>query len=308
MNKESIEIINSYIKPDRELVAKVKKVNSVPSRNNIMLKTAIAVCTVFLIVLSVSLFGNKSDIIIDKSTKPDDKTVQQTTNNNGIYQYSELVDVKSGLDESLVGYDISSFSDMSIFSEALLNVDCIAIVEATVKDVWLKEYVVVSEFDKFVDNGTITNKFDSIVCEIKIDKVWYGDIEENQTIIVENRLFLFDEAICIKEGHKYILPICDSGEDIAELSGTGDIISGDITRESNLGIVYYMQPQIELVNGGYVFNSLWETLVCDECIKIEMDMELSVETEFYRDKMMFLTTEIFNDRFQIIVDNLSAND
>lgn len=304
MNNKSIEIINSYIKPDRELVAKVKKVNSVPSRNNIIFKSAIAVCAVFLVVLSVSLFGNKSDIIIDESTKPDDKTVQETTNDNGMFLYSELVDTKSGLDESLVGYDISSYSDISIFSEALLNVDCIAIVEATVKDVWLKEYVVVSEFDKFVDNGTITNKFDSIVCEIKIDKVWYGDIEENQTITVENRLFVFDEAICIKEGHRYILPICDAGEDIAELLGAGDIISGDITRESNLGIVYYMQPQIEQVNGGYVFNSLWETLVCDECIKIEMDMELGVETEFYRDKMMFLTTEIFNDRFQIIVDNL----
>lgn len=310
MNKESIEIINRYIRPDDSLVAQVKgrAVNSTEKKTYaIPLKAAGAFCLFILIALSFGVLNREGVAPVEESTLPKE-SAHYTTNADGNYEYSEMVD-KNGLDESLKGYHLSACIDKACFNEELLVYsDCIAIVEAIVKDVRLKEYVIISECDKFEKNGTLTEKVDSLVCELDITKVWYGGLKENQTVTVETQLFSFDEVMCIKEGHRYVLPLCDSGDKISGFASSGPIISGDLTRESELAIIYAMQPQIEQVEGGYIFNSLWESLVCDECIKVEMDIELGEEAEFYRDKMLYLPEETFNDRFEIVVDNLSDNE
>ncbi len=306
MNKESIEIINRHIRPDDSLVAQVKEraVNSTAKKTYAMpLKAVGAFCLVILIALSLGVFSREGVVPVEESTLPKE-TAHYTTNADGNYEYSEMVD-KSGLDESLNGYHLSACINKMCFNEDLLVYsDCIAIVEAVVKDVRLKEYIIVSECDKFDKNGTLTEKIDSLVCELDITKVWYGGLKENQTVTVESQLFSFDEAMCIKEGHRYILPLCDSGDKISGFAGSGPIISGDLTRESKLAIIYAMQPQIEQVDGGYIFNSLWESLVCDECVKVEMDIELGEEAEFYRDKMYFAPEDVFVERFEMLVERL----
>ena len=300
MNKNSIEIINKHIRPDEALVVKVKESVGLKSKNISIWKPCVAACLVVLFALGLTM--PKGENIVPT------ESVKHTTNAEGNYVYSEMVD-ENGLDESLKGYHLSAYIDRMCFNEDLLVYsDCIAVVEAVVKDVRLKEYVIVSECDKFDKNGTLTEIANSLVCQLDITKVWYGDLKENQTVTVEAQLFSFDEAMCIKEGHRYVLPLCDSGDKISGFASTGPIISGDLTRESNLDIIYAMQPQIEKVDGGYIFNSLWESLVCDECIKIEMDMELGEEAEFYRDKMLYLPEKAFSERFQIIVDKLSVSE
>ena len=298
MNKNSVEIINKHIRPDEELVVKVKESVGLKSKNTSIWKPCVAACLIALVVLGLTI--PKGENIVPT------ESVKHTTNAEGNYVYSEMVD-ENGLDESLKGYQLSAYIDKMCFNEDLLVYsDCIAIVEAVVKDVQLKEYVIVSECDKFDKNGTLTEIVNSLVCQLDITRVWYGDLKENQTVTVEVQLFSFDEVMCIKEGHRYVLPLCDSGDKISGFASSGPIISGDLTRESNLDIIYAMQPQIEKVNGGYIFNSLWESLVCDECIKVEMDMALGEEAEFYRDKMMFLPEEVFCERFHTVVDKLSV--
>lgn len=300
MNRESIEIINKHIRPDGDLIVKVKETAGGSKKRISIWEPCIAACFVALLVSGI--------VVLNSENQVPTQAAEHTTNVDGNYVYSDLVDINTPADESLSGYDMSSYINKICFNEELLVYsDCSAIVEAVIKDVRLKEYVIVTECDKFDKNGILTEKVNSLVCELEITKVWYGDIKENQTVTVETQLFSFDESICIKEGHRYILPLYDEGDEISGFASSGPIISGELTRETNLAIIYAMQPQIESVDGGYVFNSLWESLVCDECIKVEMDMELGEEAEFYRDKMLYLPEKIFNERFQTVVDKLSAN-
>lgn len=298
MNKESIEIINKHIRPDKELLVMAKQYASISKKRISILKPCIAACFVALFVFSLVTINSENEVPT--------QSAQHTTNTDGNYVYSDLVDTNTPAGESLSGvYNMSPYIGKICFNEELLlSSDCTAIVEAMVKDVRLKEYVIVSECDKFGKNGTLTEIVNSLVCQLDITKVWYGDLKENQTVTVEAQLFYFDEALCIKEGHRYILPLCDSGDKISGFASSGPIISGDLTRESNLDIIYAMQPQIEAVDGGYVFNSLWNTLICDECVKVTVDLELGEEAEFYKDKMYFASSDVFARRMEMLINNL----
>lgn len=297
MNKESMEIINKHIRPDEELLIKVKQSAGESKKHMSIWKPCIAACLAALFISGVAVINGENQVPT--------QAAEYTTNVDGNYVYSDLVDINTPADESLAGYDMAAYIDKMCFNEELLVYsECTAIVEAVVKDVRLKEYVIVSECDKFGEKGTLTEKINSLICELDITKVWYGDLKENQTVTVETQLFSFDESICIKEGHRYVLPLCDEGDEISGFASSGPIISGDLTRETNLAIIYAMQPQIEAVDGGYVFNSLWESLVCDECIKVEMDIELGEEAEFYRDKMYFAPKDIFDERMEKLINNL----
>lgn len=300
MNKNSIEIINSHIKPDEDLIAKTKELSQTGhnkrSRNHAR-SIGIAACLILFISVIVGtsfLFTSEND----NSNIPANPIEQK----NEIL-YSDLTDTSTQIDEDVVDFKSSSVMDVASFNESMLN-KCIAIVEGEIVDMKLKEYTIVSEYDKF-ESDTLTEKIYTVVYEINIAKTRYGDIEENQTILIEDTVFLLDEVLSLKTGHSYVLPLYNAGNEIWETTG-GKLISGDIKRESIYSTVYSFHPQIEVVDSGYIFSNDWETLATDEATKIVMDAELGEDAEYYKDKMMFASKAVFEKQFESIINNLKS--
>lgn len=306
MNKNSIETIKTYIKPDEDLIAKTKEMSlnaEKKKHTNHIRYISIAACLILLFGVAVSTFFlfNSANIPTEKqksdiTTNPIEQTHEKL--------YSNLTDTSTPIDKDILGFK-SNFAtaDIASFNEAMLNHNCIAIVEGQIVGMEQKEYTIISKYEKF-GADTVTEKIHTVVYEMQIAKVWYGDIAESQTIIIEDMMFFLDEVLSLKTGHSYVIPLCNAGDEIWKPTG-GEFISGNIKRESIYSTVYHFHPQIEAVNSGYIFSNDWKTLTTDEAISIEMDVELGEEAEYYKDKMLFLPKSDFHEQFEKIINNLN---
>ena len=301
MNKKSSDIIKSHIRPDDELIKKTKE-NAIASpktkSNPQIIKICIAACLVLAIGLSAILTHEKLFSITPEPTKPVD-TVSNHKNEQLLYS---MLSPSSQIDKKLVGFK-SDFqtADIASFSEAMLNDNCVAIVEGEIISITPKEYVIVSEYEKF-GNKTLTEKVHTLIYEVQVVKTRYGNISENETILIEDSVFFTEEIFSLKVGHRYVLPLCyDNGEIIEP---TGKLISGTTKRESPYSTVYPFHPQIEAIEGGYLFTSDWNSLSVSNAKKVTVDVELSEAEQYYEDKMLFLNQADFDKAFKSITDKL----
>ncbi len=301
MNKKSSDIIKSHIKPDEELMRTVKE-NTIYSRktksNSQIIKLCIAACLVVAIGISTILAYGEYFADNPEPTKPIE-TVSNYENRQLLYS---KLSPSSQIDKNLVGFK-SDFqtADIASFNEAMLTNYCFAIVEGEIISITPKEYVIVSEYEKF-GNKTLTEKEHTLVYEFHVTQTRYGNVSENETILIEDRVFFIDEIFSLKAGHRYVLPLCFNEGEIAE--PTGKLISGNTKRESPYSTIYSFHPQIEAVGGGYLFTDDWKSLSTTNAKKVTVDIELSEMGQYYQDKMMFLNQADFNKAFQSIINKL----
>ena len=167
MNNESIEIIRDTLKPDRELMEKAKKYAMTEKKSGIHIPALIAAC---LIVVICTLFAvtktHNGDFV---STVP----TSEATEEKELF-YSDLVPQQSLTENQIRGNVLLSVAP---FSEFYIK-DCIAIIEGEILSVRTKDYTVIYEFDKFEKGGRLTSETETLIIEIRADKIWYGDIKE----------------------------------------------------------------------------------------------------------------------------------
>lgn len=289
MNKDSIEIIRNTIKPSPELIEKTKNEaqNTRTHKNHI--PTLIAACLA-IVICAAFIATTKNDdyqkLISTKEVTEDSKLI-----------YSELISHREQTDLNISGYHATNIAS---FNENHLK-ECVAIIEGKVLSIKEKEYTVIYEYDKFGTN-TLTEKTNTLIYEIKVEKVWYGNIKESEIITVQDEIFALSGTFFLSEGGTYVLPICDSGENIRTDTAGQQYLSGDIKRVSPYSTVYPFHPQIEKTDNGYLFTADWKTLVDEETKEVTVDVPLS--EEYYADKLRLNSADIFERQFKQLLGEI----
>lgn len=287
MNKESIEIIRDALKPDRELMERTKSLAVCRKRRSTHIPVLIAACLLVAICASFTAMKIYNEDFTGKV--PVSEATTQADEDKELF-YSDLVPSMSGSAEKMSRSGIYSVAP---FSEIFLE-GCVAVVEGEILSVREKEYTVIYEFDKFEKGGRLTSKTQTLIIEIRADKVWCGEIKEGGTVTVETEMYyMLTPAV----GRKYVLPLCDEGEDIRLDEAGQKYLSGDIKRESIYSIIYPFHAQIEKTEKGYLFTSDWESLVTAETKDVKVDISLSEDEESYIDDMKLNSKEVFTEQF-----------
>ncbi len=287
MNNESIEIIRDTLKPDRELMEKAKNRALSRKKKNTHITVLIAACLLVIICASFAVPNIYNGDFTGKV--PMSETTTQANDDKEFF-YSDLV---PSLSESAEKMSRSGIYSVAPFSEFFLK-DCVAVIEGEILSVRKKEYTVIYEFDKFEKGGRLTSKTETLIIEIRADKVRYGEIKEGETVTVETEMYYM---ITPSVGRKYVLPLCDEGEDIRLDEAGQKYLSGDIKRESIYSIIYPFQMQIEKTEKGYLFPSTWESLITKDTKDVKVDISLSENGESYIDDMKLNSEEVFTEQF-----------
>lgn len=253
-----------------------------------------AVCVCAAIVMCMGLFD--SPVFIDiEPTASTSETTSVPKNEKGEILYSNIVK-SSKTDESILNAAMGSTMCIAAFNENFLDRSA-AIVEGEIISMRVKEYSYLVPCDKFSEDGTLLEKPVTVIYELATEKVWCGDIQAGETVVIEDMLYFTEEIFLMKIGHSYVIPLCNSGNKIYE----GEVISGDVTRESNYSTVYTFHPQIEVTESGYIVSGDWETLIDKSAEKIVMDIELGETGEYYKDKMYLLSKTTFNKNMEKLI-------
>ncbi|MBR2079266.1 MAG: hypothetical protein IJ962_03530 [Clostridia bacterium] len=295
MDKESIEIIHNTLKPDRELIERTK----IAAMNQRVHKTHVPafIAALFVLVICISIFIVNSESDGVRSTLP----VSETTTEESEIFYSNLISHRQQTTLNVSGYHTA---DIASFNERFLE-DCVAVIEGEILSAREKEYTVLYEYDKFGTN-TLTEKTNTIIYEIKVEKVWCGDIKANEIITVQDELFTLDKIFTPAVGGSYVLPLCDSGENIRIDTAGQKYLRGDTKRESRYSTLYPFHPQIERTDRGYLFTSDWVSLVTDETKTVTVDIPLA--EDYYADKMRLNSADVFERQFKQLLINVVVVD
>lgn len=172
--------------------------------------------------------------------------------------------------------DVSSGYELSVmgFKESLLEncKDKGMIVEGTVTNIYTKEYKFDVYNDKFEKDGILHNIENTVVYEVKIAKLWYGEYKED-IILIEDYNYFLDPVWELKVGRKYVFPIAYEGDKIYE-ANWDDFKEGDCERDSVYCSVYpYHEPIEVTLDGDYLVSSNWPTLIEENAREIIMDVE-----------------------------------
>ena len=296
MNKESIEIIRNTIKPDTELIEKVKISAMNQSTHKTHIPALIAAC--LILVICISTFISKTENGVFEDITP----ASETTTEDGELFYGELISHREQPTFNVVEYQTA---DIAAFNEKHL-IDCIAVIEGEILSIREKKYTVLYEYDKFGTN-TLTEKTNTLIYEIKVEKVWYGNIAESEIITVQDEVFGCSEVFIPAVGGCYVLPLCDSGEDIRIDTLGQKYLSGDTKRESRYSILYPFHPQIEKTDKGYLFTADWESLITKDTKMVTVDIPIDEEFSYYADKMRLNSTDSFEKQFKKLLTETELN-
>lgn len=198
-------------------------------------------------------------------------------------------------------------ADIGTFDERLLSGDgistsCCGILEGKILQIYPKEYAVDFYDDKFGEVQLFHGKAYSVVYEMEIEKVWYGDdFAAGQTLLVEDEYFQLDPLASLIEGRTYVIPIYEAGDQIGEaVYSVHELAPGDFTRDSIYSTVYPYHPQItKTEDGNYLVTSDWQTLTTDPCREIIAD-EDDFEP-YYQDKLRLVYGDDFAERLHLLV-------
>lgn len=211
---------------------------------------------------------------LEAQSAPDLKNTLDTAVSNGIVSvnYSSLNLPIGQIDADVImQYGSSSAAvDIAAFDESMLS-DCCAVLEGEITDMYVKHYNYDTYHDKFGEKEQYHNMSSSVVYELEVDKVWYGDkFLPGTSVLVEDTFYLTDSYFSLKIGCSYVIPIYSSGETI--YLRTEEYAGGDITKDSSYSTLYPHHPQIEVtMDGNYVVTDDWKTLCSGDAIEINMD-------------------------------------
>lgn len=181
----------------------------------------------------------------------------------------------------LLEYAASSQStaDVLPFSEELLS-ESSAILEGRITDMYLKRYTYDTYNDKFGPKEVYHNRSSSVVYELTVDKVWYGDESLTGTsVLIEDDIYLIDSYFSLKVGRSYVIPVCDLAP---EKQIWEEYAGGDLTRDGRYTTLYPHHPQIEVTSDGdYIVTTDWETLCPDGASPIQLDIPENSFVEYH---------------------------
>lgn len=164
-----------------------------------------------------------------------------------------------------------STADVLPFSEDMLA-DSSAILEGKITDMYLKRYNYDTYNDKFGPKEVYHNQSSSVVYELTVDKVWYGDQSLTGTsVLIEDDVYLIDSYFSLKVGCSYVIPVSNLDE---EKWIWGEYAGGDLTRDGKYTTLYPFHPQIEVtLDGNYMVTSDWESLCTEDAQDILLNMD-----------------------------------
>lgn len=181
----------------------------------------------------------------------------------------------------LLEYAASSQStaDVLPFSEELLA-ESSAILEGRITDMYLKRYTYDTYNDKFGPREVYHNQSSSVVYELTVDKVWYGDESLTGTsVLIEDDIYLIDSYFSLKVGRSYVIPVCDLAP---EKQIWEEYAGGDLTRDGRYTTLYPHHPQIEVTSDGdYIVTTDWETLCPEGASPIRLDVPENSFVEYH---------------------------
>lgn len=171
-------------------------------------------------------------------------------------------------------------ADVLPFDEDMLS-DCCAILEGEITDMYLKNYSYDTYDDKFGSTEIYHNQASSVVYELTVSKVWYGDQSLSGTsVLIEDDVYLMDSCFSLKTGRSYVIPIQDAGETRQVWRYAG----GDLTKDSRYAILYPYHPQIEAtLDGSYIVSTDWKSLCPEDAPAIDISTEPGGEVGSYTD-------------------------
>lgn len=183
--------------------------------------------------------------------------------------------------EVISEYAASSQSAAEIlpFSEKMLSKSS-AILEGRITDMYLKRYSYDIYDDKFGPKELYHGQSCSVVYELTVDKVWYGDESlSGSSVLIEDDIYLIDSYFSLKVGCSYVIPVSDLDQEKRIL---GEYAGGDLTRDGRYTSLYPHHPQIEVTaDGDYIVTTDWETLCPDSARDILLDIPENSLVEYH---------------------------
>jgi len=193
----------------------------------------------------------------------------------------------------------SSCLDIVGFDEKMLQ-NCCAILEGTITNIYYKNYTFDTNSDKFEKGGKLHNRATSVIYELKVNQVLYGNSFTDATYLIEDQMFSIDEISILTAGQKYVIPIYIDGDKITR---SQDYALGDITRVSQYSTLYPFHSQIQVTDDdNYIISTDWPTLLAAGCREIVFDDKSIYNASFYADKMRLVNKLNFTKQ----MDNLIA--
>lgn len=244
---------------------------------------------------------HETETVIDKLHDTVDDNNGNTINDNLPINFSSLNFSTGQVDNDIITQYSNQSNDIAPFDESMLS-DCCAIIEGTITDMYMKHYSYDTYDDKFGKDNIYHHSSQSVVYELNISKVWYGDDElSEKTILIEDKLFFIDEHFSLKNGGTYVIPIYNAGD---TLFVREDFAGGDIVRDSIYSTIYPFHPQIEITtDGNYVVSTDWKTLASGSFRIINMDTIPENEYTYYSDKMRLLDANTFEIQMNKLINN-----
>lgn len=215
-------------------------------------------------------------------------------------KYSSLALPAAEVDPSIAALDgTAAMIDVLPFDEAFLS-ECCGILEGTITAIYPKHYTFDYYDDKFGEMELFHSFSDSIVYELEIEKVWYGTaFAEGTTVLIEDQSFFPDSYFSLMAGRSYVLPIYEYGDTVRTFA-TGEIASGDLSRDSVFSTEYPFHPQITRTeDGNYLVTTDWPSLTAEPCRVVNMGEESY--DGLYKDQLRLLYAEDFAERMMTLI-------
>lgn len=193
--------------------------------------------------------------------------------------------------------------DIASFDESLLS-DCCGILEGTIIQRYPKEYDVDYYDDKFGPVELYHGKAFSVVYEMIIENVWYGeDFTVGDSIFVEDEYYQLDPLASLVNGRTYVIPLYEAGDQIGEAAySVHELAPGDYTRDSIYSTIYPYHPQItKTEDGNYLLTSDWQTLAAEPCRAVITDANDFNVDSYYSDKFCLVYGDDFSERLSTLI-------
>ncbi|MBQ4602012.1 MAG: hypothetical protein IJB24_04040 [Clostridia bacterium] len=274
------------------------------TKKNIRIPILIAACFVLVLLVAALPFFEKDDLPAVEHMADDTDLPEITYTPSPVYEgipYSELDISDTGLDPELEDANGIMMADIAPFYEEYI-LDAVAVVEGRVKDVRIKHYDFATDYDKFREGGKTIYRWDTVIYEIEVEKIYKGELGIN-TMIIEDTI-LFDQMFYLKEGHRYVIPVIQTTGDVGHGMWQGNVIEGSAKRESIYHSIHPYIPPIELTEDGYyLFCDRWTTLASSEnAYRVTMDVPFGAENSYFNDKMMLIDSVNFEKLLEEILN------
>lgn len=287
---------------NKESKIKILKVRKKNNKKYVQMSLAAAI---ILLIVSVNINPTVKLVEEEQNIKIEDKSKEPV-----LYSSLNFGDSKVNLIQQHNNYslDRADMLDITSFSEEMLA-DMKIMCKVTVIDTYSKDYNYVAKEDKFIPEGElISRKEQSIIYEVRIDKIYYseGDIKEGDIIKIEQQNFIGssvgDLSSILLKNHEYILPL--SKLENSTLLGISNYVEGDIKLEGQYGIVYPFINQIEVTRDNeYVFHGGWKSLIDENTVDVILDSKkVNTEDVFYMQQIKLRRDKGFEDDLMTLID------